>query len=371
MKQLRNAFDIGERPSIELTNADVHTVASLLKMYLRDLPGPLIPINFYDSVMHIVTRELDLYPEESVEKLAKIFSTLPLANYNLLHYLCRFLHEVGQRSEVNRMTEMNLATVFSQSFIEPEDDDPALLMGTADNRTKAAFILISKFDRIFIRNVPETEQDSPKSELRECPLSFHSDHFVQSGINGDVGAEQKMPANGGCSGLPSDNAPEEFDPDCASWTIVDNSYSPECDEDMAARYTVDPVAQRGRIRRSASLGDDSLLTGGDFVNPRTSVGSGSDLSSEVESLLVSDPMQLGHEELVSQFLHMREVLREQCVANAKLNDELNRCKQKNVRKLRSMAERLHEERTATSVAVTRIVQVQADLERYHLKYGPL
>lgn len=362
VKQLRNAFDVGDRPSIDLTTTDVHTVASLLKMYLRDLPSPLIPISFYDSVMHIITRELDLFPDESVEKLAKIICTLPPASYNLLHYLCRFLHEVGQRSEVNRMTEMNLATVFSQSFIEPEDDDPALLMGTADNRSKAAFVLISKVDRIFVRSIPEPKEESPKNDSHESPLSFHSDYFVQSGING---ARRRSSPNGVCAGLVSNDTPEEFEPNCDSWTIVEKSYSPECDE----RLSCDPLGKRGRLRRSTSLGDEILLAGVESDEPRTSVTSEDDL--EVDALLVTDPVQLSHDELVSRFLQMQEALQKQSVAAARLNDELNRSRQTNQGRLRMMAERLHEESKATSEAVTRIVQVQAELEKYHLKYGPL
>uniref|UniRef100_A0A8D2LI00 Rho GTPase activating protein 25 n=1 Tax=Varanus komodoensis TaxID=61221 RepID=A0A8D2LI00_VARKO len=39
VKQLRDAFDAGERPSFD-QETDVHTVASLLKLYLRELPEP-------------------------------------------------------------------------------------------------------------------------------------------------------------------------------------------------------------------------------------------------------------------------------------------------------------------------------------------
>uniref|UniRef100_A0A670ZAQ7 Rho GTPase activating protein 25 n=1 Tax=Pseudonaja textilis TaxID=8673 RepID=A0A670ZAQ7_PSETE len=42
VKKLRDAFDAGERPSFD-PDTDVHTVASLFKLYLRELPEPVIP----------------------------------------------------------------------------------------------------------------------------------------------------------------------------------------------------------------------------------------------------------------------------------------------------------------------------------------
>uniref|UniRef100_A0A8C7YYN9 Si:ch211-247j9.1 n=1 Tax=Oryzias sinensis TaxID=183150 RepID=A0A8C7YYN9_9TELE len=44
VRELQEAFDSGERPSFDSTT-DVHSVASLLKLYLRQLPEPLVPYN--------------------------------------------------------------------------------------------------------------------------------------------------------------------------------------------------------------------------------------------------------------------------------------------------------------------------------------
>ncbi|PNI66514.1 ARHGAP25 isoform 1 [Pan troglodytes] len=50
VKQLRDAFDAGERPSFD-RDTDVHTVASLLKLYLRDLPEPVVPWSQYEGFL--------------------------------------------------------------------------------------------------------------------------------------------------------------------------------------------------------------------------------------------------------------------------------------------------------------------------------
>ena len=63
VRQLQEMFDRGERPLLSADDPadvtlDTHTVASLLKSYLRELPQPLVPYDIYESVMSIITREV-------------------------------------------------------------------------------------------------------------------------------------------------------------------------------------------------------------------------------------------------------------------------------------------------------------------------
>ncbi|XP_038821564.1 rho GTPase-activating protein 24-like [Salvelinus namaycush] len=50
VKELQDAFDAGEKPSFD-SSTDVHTVASLLKLYLRELPEPLVPFSRYQDFL--------------------------------------------------------------------------------------------------------------------------------------------------------------------------------------------------------------------------------------------------------------------------------------------------------------------------------
>ena len=99
--------------------------------------------------MKIVTRDLFVNPEKGYEDLSDLLADLPHHNYNLLRYMCEFLKEVGSHEEENKMSHMNLAKVFVMSFIRPEDEDPVLLMGTADGRTNVTYTLISHCDYLF------------------------------------------------------------------------------------------------------------------------------------------------------------------------------------------------------------------------------
>ena len=133
----------------EPTEVDIHTVASLLKLYLRELPAPLIPLTYYEKIIKIVNRDFSVDPDQALIDLIELVQSFPKIPYNMLQYLCRFLQEISRYEEINKMSAMNLATCFVHSFIRPEEDDPALLMGTSNNRTQVTYILISHCQQIF------------------------------------------------------------------------------------------------------------------------------------------------------------------------------------------------------------------------------
>ncbi len=99
--------------------------------------------------MKIVNRDLHTNPDVAIERLSTLLTKIEKHSYSLLKYLCHFLREVAKHEAINKMSQMNLATVFLHSVVQPEDNDPALLMGTANSRTKLVFLLISQWDKIF------------------------------------------------------------------------------------------------------------------------------------------------------------------------------------------------------------------------------
>ena len=149
IKQLKEVFDSGEQVEFVIPEIDVHSVASLLKLYLRELPEPIVPPQFYEPVMKIVQRDMHVNPDKAMNSLQALLTHIPKCNYNLIQYLTHFLHDVSSKSDVNKMTAMNLATVFVHCMIRPEDEDPALLMGTANGRTQVTFIFIAEWEKLF------------------------------------------------------------------------------------------------------------------------------------------------------------------------------------------------------------------------------
>ncbi|XP_015276407.1 PREDICTED: rho GTPase-activating protein 24-like, partial [Gekko japonicus] len=126
VKELQDAFDCGEKPLFD-RNTDVHTVASLLKLYLRELPEPVIPYAKYEDFLSCA-KLLSKEEETGLNELVKQVKSLPVVNYNLLKYICRFLDEVQSYSGVNKMSVQNLATVFGPNILRPKVEDPLTIM---------------------------------------------------------------------------------------------------------------------------------------------------------------------------------------------------------------------------------------------------
>ncbi|XP_071323175.1 rho GTPase-activating protein 24 isoform X2 [Trachinotus anak] len=154
VKELQDAFDCGEKPSFDC-NTDVHTVASLLKLYLRELPEPVVPFHKYDEFL-ASAKLLGKDDEMGMKELRRLVESLPPVNYNLLKYICRFLDEVQSYSGVNKMSVQNLATVFGPNILRPKVEDPVAIMEGTVLVQQLMAVLIGRHDVLFPHN-----EDSP------------------------------------------------------------------------------------------------------------------------------------------------------------------------------------------------------------------
>ncbi|KAG1930005.1 rho GTPase-activating protein [Pimephales promelas] len=157
VKDLQEAFDCGDKPQFD-SNTDVHTVASLLKLYLRELPEPVIPFCKYEDFL-TCAQLLAKDEEEGIQELGKLVTTLPAANFNLLKYICKFLDEVQSHSNENKMGVQNLATVFGPNILRPKMEDPVTIMEGTSLVQHLMTLLISKHDRLYTEKDSETSQN--------------------------------------------------------------------------------------------------------------------------------------------------------------------------------------------------------------------
>ncbi|KAK1345763.1 hypothetical protein QTO34_008227 [Cnephaeus nilssonii] len=193
VKELQDAFDCGEKPSFDRVgawtsvalgstiearraarvphNTDVHTVASLLKLYLRELPEPVIPYAKYEDFLSCA-KLLSKEEEAGVKELAKQVKSLPVVNYNLLKYICRFLDEVQSYSGVNKMSAQNLATVFGPNILRPKMEDPLTIMEGTVVVQQLMSMMISKHDRLFpkdaeLQSKPQDGMSNNNNEIQK------------------------------------------------------------------------------------------------------------------------------------------------------------------------------------------------------------
>ncbi|XP_044519519.1 rho GTPase-activating protein 25 isoform X2 [Gracilinanus agilis] len=176
VKKLRDAFDAGERPSFE-RDTDVHTVASLLKLYLRELPDPVVPWNQYEGFL-LCGQLMNADESKAHQELIKQISNLPRDNYNLLSYICRFLYEIQLNSAINKMCVDNLATVIGVNLIKPKVEDPAVIMRGTLQIQRVMTMMIRDHEILFPKSKdvppspPAQKHDSKKSPVPRSSVGW-------------------------------------------------------------------------------------------------------------------------------------------------------------------------------------------------------
>ncbi|GAA6223443.1 protein FAM13B, partial [Lates japonicus] len=89
---LRQRYDSGEEVELE-KEADLASAVSLLRLFLQELPEPVIPTEIQG---HILQLHQDYSNEEELcRNLKYLLQQLPQLNYGLLRFLCRFLASVA------------------------------------------------------------------------------------------------------------------------------------------------------------------------------------------------------------------------------------------------------------------------------------
>ncbi|XP_073541569.1 protein FAM13C isoform X2 [Phyllobates terribilis] len=111
---LKAKYDGGE--SVDLVQeADIDTVASLLKCCLKELPEGVIPESAQSSFI-IDYRDYRSDEEKCNKQLKHLIDDLSRTHFIVLHYLCTFFIMVASYSEINKMTLENLSIVLGPSF---------------------------------------------------------------------------------------------------------------------------------------------------------------------------------------------------------------------------------------------------------------
>ncbi|KAM5282610.1 protein FAM13A isoform 2-T2 [Hipposideros larvatus] len=156
VEQLRLKFESGV--PVELgKDGDVCSAASLLKLFLRELPESVITSALHPRFIQLFQDDKNDAQESSLRDLIK---ELPDTHYGLLKYLCQFLTKVAKHHVQNRMTVHNLATVFGPNCFHVP---PGLEgMKEQDLCNKIMAKILENYNTLF--EVEYTENDNKRCE---------------------------------------------------------------------------------------------------------------------------------------------------------------------------------------------------------------
>ncbi|XP_065804973.1 rho GTPase-activating protein 29 isoform X2 [Labrus bergylta] len=185
VEKLCQAFENGKH-LVELSELYPHDISNVLKLYLRQLPEPLILFRYYNDFIGLAKESQSIIVEElealrlnpspvgpaqvSVDlnrvlfKIKDLLRQMPPAHYKTLQFLIEHLHRVTERSEENKMTASNLGIIFGPTLIKPRQTDAEVSLSSLVDYPYQALIielLIRHYQMVFDTPLSPLSPSSP------------------------------------------------------------------------------------------------------------------------------------------------------------------------------------------------------------------
>ncbi|XP_075868453.1 protein FAM13B isoform X3 [Nelusetta ayraudi] len=200
---LRQRYDSGEEVELE-KEADLASAVSLLRLFLQELPEPVIPTEIQ---RHILQLHQDYSNDEELCRNLKYFlQQLPQLNYGLLRFLCRFLASVAAFQQESWNTGA-LASVFGPDIfhLSTEGEDHR----DQESVSRVLAELLDNQEGLFDSEDDDVSTTNDYSSINEQITELLDDERCE--------AE--------CEELPQDGEDGPASPDSSQHTETDNSIS--------------------------------------------------------------------------------------------------------------------------------------------------
>uniref|UniRef100_A0A8C6JFI6 Uncharacterized protein n=1 Tax=Melopsittacus undulatus TaxID=13146 RepID=A0A8C6JFI6_MELUD len=104
---------------------DIHVVTGALKLFLRELPEPLVPFSHFEQFIAAIKMQDPVRRSWCIRELV---SSLPPAHHDTMRVLFQHLCRVIEYKEENRMSVQSIAIVFGPTLLRPSSEEGNMAM---------------------------------------------------------------------------------------------------------------------------------------------------------------------------------------------------------------------------------------------------
>jgi Rho GTPase-activating protein 1 len=158
--------------NIDFTHCDIHTVGTTLKQFFREMPEPLIPYELYSDFLRILRsddNDNSIANHSYIEPVKGLVERLPHVNYLVARELFSLLVLINEHSDVNKMTNHNLAIVFGPNILRSKSENALSALQDNVHITRIVDFMITEFANIFVLT---TKQRSRPTNVRFSTVNF-------------------------------------------------------------------------------------------------------------------------------------------------------------------------------------------------------
>ncbi|XP_035673979.1 rho GTPase-activating protein 19-like isoform X4 [Branchiostoma floridae] len=186
-QRLKDNLNSGVDIDLELGEFTPHDVASVLKIFLGELPEPLLTTRHYPAYLQVPDMMLfeksvktdKPNKERQIETYQLLFWLLPNVNRKLLQAVLSLLYKTAQaqKDHKNRMSAHNLGVMFAPHVLWPRSLTIADLKDNVNKLNGAVAFIIKHSQRVFLAPVQLRAQcrlyfaAKEKSEAQQKPAS--------------------------------------------------------------------------------------------------------------------------------------------------------------------------------------------------------
>lgn len=197
VEKLCQAFENGKE-LVELSQASPHDISNVLKLYLRQLPEPIMPFRMYNALMGLAKESLNSDASEAgegvkspelvdrgsetepevlvlVEKLRELLKRLPPANNATLKYIIRHLHRVSELEQDNKMSASNLGIVFGPTLMRPKPTGATVSLSSLVDYPHQARIVEALIVFQHIVFISSSSSVSSPGQSQDCETGTHEE----------------------------------------------------------------------------------------------------------------------------------------------------------------------------------------------------